>query len=173
MKNEDVKRNPIDLRVSGNGENYLDGNAARVLEDYVQTAEPIRIPREHEIRRYEVEPDYEKGLRPRVGRAVDLFFAAVLCVAIMVTLYICINYLQIQSDIVQLEKQVSSLEKNISLVESENVALERMINAESCNLDQVYNIAVGTLGMVYPNNNEVHFYQNEGSSYYIDYSEVR
>ncbi len=164
MKNEEVlKRNIPD--------SFEDGNAVRVTEDYSYlSAEPIRIPREHEIKRYEPEPETEKVLRPRVGRAVDLFFAAVLTVAIVLTLYICINYLQIQSDIVQLEKKISSIENNISVAENENNALERVVNSRYCDLDYVYNVAVGVLGMVYPDKNEVRFYRNSGTSYYRDYS---
>ncbi len=149
---------------------FEDGSAARVIDSRNAVSEPIRIPREHEIRRYEVEPGYEGRVKPRVGRAIDMFFAAVLAVAIMVTLYICINYLQIQSDIVQLEKQISTLENAISATENENNALEASMNSKAYNMDYVYDVAVGVLGMVYPNNNEVHLYEKEGSSYYRDFS---
>lgn len=154
------------------GLGFEDGSAARVIETYAPAKEPIRIPREHEIKRYEPEPEYEVRRALGIGRAVDLFFAAVLMVAIMVTLYVCINYLQIQSDIVQLEKQISVLEDAISVTENENKALEASINVMGSDLDYVYNVAVGVLGMVYPNKNEVHFYTNQQSSYYRDYAAV-
>ncbi len=170
MKNEEFTKNN-NIEIPNVVKGYEDGSAARVIEEAgFYSTEPIRIPREHEIKRYEVEPEYEQSLQPRTGRTVDLFFAAVLAIAIMVTLYICINYLQIRSDIVKLEKQISSIEKNISTVEKENIALERTVNSEGCDLDYVYNIAVGVLGMVYPDNNEVLYYQNNGSSYYRDYA---
>ncbi len=170
MKNEETEKNNR-IEIPNVGKGFENGSAARVLEEAgFYSTEPIRIPREHEIKRYEPEPEYEQGIQTKNGRAVDLFFAAVLAIAIMVTLYICINYLQIRSDIVKLEKQISSIEQNISTVEKENNALERAVNSESYDLDYVYNIAVGVLGMVYPNNNEVLYYQNDGSSYYRDYA---
>ncbi|MCR5584749.1 MAG: septum formation initiator family protein [Lachnospiraceae bacterium] len=170
MKNDELKKNNVNLNTETYSVPFEDGSAARVLEEYSVQTEPVRIPREHEIKRYEPEPGYEGRVKPGVGRAVDLFFAGVLAVAIMVTLYICINYLQIQSDIVQLEKQITSLDNAISATESENNALESSLNTVSYDLDYVYDVAVGALGMVYPNKNEIHFYENEGSSYYRDYS---
>ena len=173
MKNEEMRNKDIDIRVGSDLESYFDGNAARVLNEAKTATEPVRIPREHEIRRYEPEPEYEKTLKPRVGRAVDLFFAAVLTVAIMVTLYICINYLQIQSDIVQLEGEITALENQISSAEKENDALESVMDSESYDLEEIYETAVSVLGMVYPNKNEVFRYSSEGSSYYRDFSSVK
>ena len=37
-------------------------------------------------------------------------------------------------------------------------------------LDYVYRTAVGVLGMVYPNANEVYSYTAQGSSYYLQYN---
>lgn len=168
MKNDEFRK--VNVNNVNSAYPFEDGSAARVLEEYHAAQEPVRIPREHEIKRFEPEPEYEGRVKPGVGRAVDLFFAGVLAVAIMVTLYICINYLQIQSDIVQLEKQITSLDNEISAAVSENNALEASLNTVNYDMDYVYNVAVGALGMVYPNKNETYFYQNEGSSYYRDYS---
>ena len=168
MKNDDRAVTSI-TELLDNYKNFEDGNAARDIDNLAYNKpEPVRIPREHEIRRYEPEPDQAANSNPR--RRSDIVTALVLALAILVTCLACFNYLQTRADIVKLEKQISSIENSIAMDDMEIVALERLINSKSTDLDHIYNVAVGVLGMVYPNNNEIHFYQSEGGSYYRDFS---
>ena len=75
-------------------------------------------------------------------------------------------------DIVQLNKAIVTLENQIDGIEKENNALEADLETEMYDLEYVYDIAVGVLGMVYPNNNEVIYYNNESEGYFRQYQDI-
>ena len=56
--------------------------------------------------------------------------------------------------------------------EKENNALEAVLENEKYDLETVYQMAVGVLGMVYPNNNEVIYYNNESEGYFRQYQDI-
>lgn len=150
-----------------------------------------------EQRKYRMETEYEVGSavrrlnreehieqRPRlvehptperklsVGLGIDAISMLLLMGAIVATLFVCVNYLKVQSDIVQLNKAITGLENEIEQVKKENNALEATMDTEMYDLEYVYNIAVGVLGMVYPNNNEIVYYDNEAKGYFRQYQDI-
>lgn len=142
---------------------YENGSAARKLQ-------PQRMP--EEVRRPRPVEQPEEQPKVRIGQGIDLISALLLMGAIVATLFVCVNYLKVQSDVVQLNKSISSLEKEISGLEKENDALAAVLENEKYDLETVYQMAVGVLGMVYPNNNEVIFYNNESEGYYRQYQDI-
>ena len=143
------------------GYEYEMGSAARKL----QPVEHI----EHGPRLVE-QPQVEQKLG--VGLGIDAISMVLLMGAIVATLVVCVNYLKVQAEIVQLNKAIVSLEKQISDVEKENNALSANMDTEMYDLEYVYDIAVGVLGMVYPNNNEVIYYDNESDGYFRQYQDI-
>ena len=168
MKNDDLRENKQNTATVK--KYFEDGNTIRVYEEEVRgnavKAEPNVVP-------YEVTGDIVTKARPEIGTIVDFFSAAVLAIAILVTLYMCINYLQIRADIVQLEKEISTLESDISEINKENNAMESALLATAVDYDYVFETATKELGMVFPTDNEVVFYVSEGGSYYRDYASVK
>ena len=108
----------------------------------------------------------------KIGQGIDLLSALLLISAIVATLFVCVNYLKVQSDVIQLNKSITALEKEITGLEKENNALEAVLENERYDLETVYQMAVGVLGMVYPNNNEVIYYNNESEGYYRQYQDI-
>lgn len=47
-----------------------------------------------------------------------------------------------------------------------------MLTTADCDLEYIYQMAVGVLGMVYPNNNEVVYYENGATGYYRQYQDI-
>ena len=147
--------------------NYVYGNTARKLNPRRQ------IPQEEINQPYLVEqPETEKRHAPKVGHGIDLISMLLLVTAMITTLYICIEYLQVQSDIVQLNKAISSLNSRITALDKENDALEAVLKTAECDLEYIYQIAVGTLGMVYPNHNEIIYYENNENGYFRQYQDI-
>lgn len=140
---------------------YTSGSAARKLQP--QWEERPRVIQEQE-------PEIQR--KPRVGHGIDAISMLLLMMAIVATLVLCVNYLKVQSDVIQLNKSVSSLENKITSIKKENDALEASLENQIVDLEYVYEIAVGTLGMVYPNNNEVIYYNNESEGYYRQYQDI-
>ena len=145
-------------------EYMIDGTAARQLQvvpDYEREQEQtLRPVREERPRR-----------APKVSHGID-FVSMILLVATMaITLYMCYNYLQVQGNIVQLERDVANLEQELDIVLAENAAAEDGLNS-LVNWDEVYRVAVGELGMVYPNNNEVITYRATENGHVIQYKDI-
>lgn len=143
--------------------NYENGSAVRKLEPQWEQEE-VRRPRK--VEQPEVQP------KVKIGQGIDLISALFLMCAIVATLFVCVNYLKVQSDVVQLNKSISGLEKQITGLEKENDALAAVLENEKYDLETVYQMAVGVLGMVYPNNNEVIYYDNNSEGYFRQYQDI-
>lgn len=142
----------------------VDGTAARQLQvvpDYER--EQVQI----------VQPKItEKTKRaPKVSHGIDFLSMTLLVAAMAITLYLCYNYLQVQGNIVQLERDMLVLEQQINTVTAENAALEDGLDGQ-VNWDEVYLTAVGELGMVYPNQNEVITYKSTDNGHVIQYQDI-
>lgn len=142
---------------------YETGSAARKLQPQWEQDE-VRRPRR--VEQPEVQP------KVKVGQGIDLISALLLMCAIVATLFVCVNYLKVQSDVVQLNKSISSLEKEITSLEKENDALAAVLENEKYDPETIYQMAVGVLGMVHPNNNEIITYNNESEGYYRQYQDI-
>ncbi len=144
-------------------------NGSAVLKTAPQRVER---PSKSHIRTFVPDKDVEAKVKPRVGRGIDFISMVFLATAIVATLYICITYLQLQADIVQLDKQIGALEATLDDAARENEAFELSLDATAPDLEYIYNTAVGSLGMVYPNNNEVIFYSSGDEGYYRQYGDI-
>jgi len=142
---------------------YENGSAVRKMEPQWEQEE-VRRPRK--VEQPELQP------KVKIGQGIDLLSALFLMGAIVATLFVCVNYLKVQSDVVQLNKAISGLEKEITGLEKENDALAAVLENEKYDLETVYQMAVGTLGMVYPNHNEVIYYNNESKGYFRQYQDI-
>jgi len=142
---------------------YENGSAARQIQPQWEQEE-VRRPRR--VEQPEIQP------KVKIGQGIDLISAMFLMCAIVATLFVCVNYLKVQSDVVQLNKSISGLEKEITGLEKENDALAAVLESEKYDLETVYRMAVGVLGMVYPNNNEIIYYNNESEGYFRQYQDI-
>ncbi len=142
----------------------VDGTAARQLQvvpDYERQQEQVSRPKVVEMPKK----------APRLSHGIDLLSMSLLVTAMVITLYLCYNYLQVQGNIVQLERDVLMLEQEFDTVVAENAALEDTLSSP-VNWDEVYLTAVGEFGMVYPNKNEVITYQSTEKGHVIQYQDI-
>ena len=138
---------------------YIQGNTVRKLQpDRV----PERLPsggRREQVRvSHAVRRNQEKALQ------MDLPFVIMLTIAAICTLYLCVNYLHVQSSITARINHIEELESEIEVMKSENDALETSINTY-VDLDHVYEVATKDLGMVYANKDQVILYNKSESEY--------
>ncbi len=134
-------------------------------------------------RKLQVLPDYEREQvsRPRVverpvkapgvSHGIDFISMVLLAAAMVITLYICYNYLKVQGNIVQFERDIATLSGQLDTLIAENTALEDGLN-EEIDWENVYLTAIGELGMVYPNHNEIITYQPTENGYVIQYKDI-
>lgn len=145
---------------------YIYDNTARVLE-------PVEQPSER--REWQQEP--EKHVRPRTRRrrhplqGLDLFSFLVLTAAMGLTLYTCIDYLWVQSQITTTKNEIVSLENQIMDLQNENVAAEESIDS-SLNLEEIYKTATKELGMVEATKGQVFTYDSTKSDMVKQYADI-
>ncbi len=159
-----------------NQSSYVLGSNARKLNavperdyDVYRRPQPqVVTPPERRVKR---QPELKPSKQPHVGRGIDFLSMLMLSVAMIITLYVCFNYLKAQSDAIQLDKQIVSLENQISDLKDMNDATEMLIN-QAIDLDEVYRIAVGELGMVHPNQNAVITYDGNESGFTRQYEDI-
>lgn len=147
-----------------NRTSYINGNAALKYNN----APDIRREREQ----YEVtSPKPRQRRRPRELQSLSLGSLFMLTVAIVATLYICVEYLQLQYKANHMEKTIISMEETLSEMKDINKATYDSINLVY-DLDYVYRVAVEEYGMVYPNNNTVITYNSNSAGYVRQYRDI-
>ena len=139
---------------------YVNGTAARQLE----------MPERPQVRR---EQSHAVTTRRNQEKALpmDLPFVIMLTIAAICTLYLCVNYLQLQSNVAARLNNIEALEKSIETLNADNDALETRINT-SVDLDYVYKVATEELGMVYANKKQVRLYNRTESEYVRQYEDI-
>lgn len=129
--------------------NYTNGNLAHNLNAY---------PSEERRKRPSYEPQRRSRQKEVKEMGISLGSLMVLSIAIVVTLYVCTNYLKQYASVKTMEDKVFVLEQQLKeKVDKNNYNLE-LINSK-LDYEHIYNMAVAELGMVYPNNNKVINYQ--------------
>lgn len=143
---------------------YVDGNTVRKLN-----AAPERR-REEQI--YETPaPSRKKHKQTVAFSGINLASLMVLTVATAISVFVCVEYLQLQMKVSSMEKSIVSMEKNLITLTNENDAAYASIDTQ-IDLDYIYQVAVSELGMVYPNNNEVITYESNDVGYVRQYEDI-
>ncbi|HHT97046.1 MAG TPA: hypothetical protein GXZ90_04030 [Clostridiales bacterium] len=153
------ERNIYNTRTS-----YIEGNVAHQLN-----MNPERIRREQPSHI----PDQRRRTRQKEVKEIGISFKSllVLTMAIVATLYVCTGYLKQHSDVKAMENNIFRLEEELNhLVNKNNYNIEK-INTK-LDLNNIYEIAVGELGMVFPNNNETITYNRKEKDIVIQYKEI-
>lgn len=137
----------------------------------VRKPEPERTPgqqpkeREHRKVSYKVRRNQEKALQ------MNLPYLAALMIASCCTLFICINYIHVQSVMTRRMDNIKKLEQELDALKSENDTTQTRINT-SVDLDYVYKVATEELGMVYAGKNQVRLYHQTESEYVRQYEDI-
>ncbi|MBR5731936.1 MAG: hypothetical protein IKX80_00670 [Lachnospiraceae bacterium] len=163
--------------------NAFNGNAARQLavvpdeyeedEELMFEAEPEYEQPEREERsrrnaRPERRPEYEQQKAPktkvRYRVKIGLLPVMVFAVAIAALLSSAFGYLEVQSKINQADKQIRIAQTKLADVEALNASLSSALDTE-IDRNYIYTVAVARLGMVYPDKNQVVYYEPAEEGY--------
>lgn len=159
-----MEANKKRYQYDGYGTSYVEGNTVRKLRvapDIRREEEEYQVPQ----RRRQVQA------QPKALSGISFASLLVLTVAIIATVYVCVDYLMLQHQVSQMDKKIVSMEKDLTKLTHENDATLEAINT-AYNLDYVYKVAVEDLGMVYPNNNKVITYKSEDTDYVRQYEDI-
>ncbi|MDF2541796.1 MAG: putative rane protein [Herbinix sp.] len=152
-----------------NRTSYIDGNTVRKLNSVPQRQ---RTEQQQPVRRtQEQQPAKRRQEQPKTLSGIDFASLLVLSLAIIITVYACVEYLKAQTELSKMEKDIVSLEASLIVMSHENDALYEQINT-AYDMAYVYDKAVNELGMVYPNHNTVITYEKTENNYTRQYKDV-
>lgn len=132
---------------------YVHGNVVRKEAASVSTQNRIQSETQQRTR-----ANRKHTVRMNKGYVVFLAVAAV------VTLFACVQYLQLQSEITERSQYITSLQRELSDVKEENTTRYNVI-MNSMNLQEIRDVAMNEFGMTYVEAGQVVKYESsEGSS---------
>lgn len=137
--------------VRGNGRFYVYGNTALELQRQL-VEEPAKKPS------VEVQKNREKAHHMNAGYM--LFLGA----ALVASAYILVNYLQMQAELTSLTKSVAAKTSTLIDMRADNEEEYNRI-IRSIDLEEIKRVAMGVLGMVYANEDQIVVYESEQYDY--------
>lgn len=163
MSNQTGRRASAQNTLLRNTSTYQYGNTARQFQVVPNPYEKSEVDK----------PRLSNSARKNREKALNMNFGYVvfLAVAAIVTLFVCISYLNLQAEMTQKVKNISSLEKEVADLRSDNDETYNRIN-NATDLDYIKKVAMEDLGMVYASEKQVVLYNNEESDYVRQYSDI-
>ena len=140
-----------------------DGNAARQLEPIPQRQQRKK---KQQTRRQRTVQQVKVKSKLRNPFSVFLFG-----MAIVATIYICVQYVQLQTEVMVRLKSINAYEVELSNIVAQNNELEASIN-NYMDLQYIYQVATEELGMTYPKKGQVLEYENTSAEYVRQYGEI-
>lgn len=138
---------------------YIHGNVVRKEQN---VAVPAQQPKEVSQR---VQKNRSKALHMNKG------YVAFLAVAAVVVLFACVQYLQLQSEITKRSKNITSLQQELQDAREANTTKYSVI-MNSMNLEEVRDIAMNELGMVYATEDQIITYKSPTSNAVTQYATI-
>lgn len=139
---------------------YVQGNVVR--KEYVTVPKQEQQPKEVSQR---VRSNRSKALHMNKG------YVLFLAVAAIVTLFACVQYLQLQSEITNRSKMITSLQRELADAKESNTTKYNAI-MNSMNLEEIRDIAMNELGMVYASDDQIVTYQSPTSNAMMQYEGI-
>lgn len=140
---------------------------------YGNTVRKLQVAPKTYVTTKEDKPRLSNNTRKNREKALNMNFGYVmfLAVAVIVTLMVCIFFLNLQTEMTQKIKSISSLEKEVADLRSDNDETYNRIT-NSIDLEHIKEVALNEIGMVYASKDQVVLYDNEESDYVRQYSDI-
>ena len=142
---------------------YVDGNTVRKVQPlYVPDGERVRTPKR-----------LSNTARKNRDKAANMNpgYILFLTMAMVITGYFCIQYLQLQSDITSRVKNISILESRYNELKTENDETESRIKG-SVGIETIKKQAMDELGMQYAKEDQIVTYMSEEGDYVRQYIDI-
>ncbi|MCR5324668.1 MAG: hypothetical protein K6E85_15535 [Lachnospiraceae bacterium] len=164
------------------------GSAARktdALDDYIDNYEDDEEeyenlemgeadyiePSQHYEKHPEVKNSQEPKIKVRRKADIDIFYMAVMVLALVILLASAFKMLETKSDLTQADKKIAIAKNELADVTALNDSLKATLDTQ-LDRNYIYSVAVGKLGMVYPNNNKVLYYESADFGYVRQFSTI-
>ena len=145
------------------GQMYVHGNVVTkpAYEPERRVEEPVREERVSS----QVRENRRSALR------MNLSYVMFLALAAMLALVVCVKYVQLQSKLDSRSKNITSLQQELTSLKEENNTRYNSV-MDAVNLDEIREVAQGTLGMAYPSTDQVIEYNSPSADYVKQYEDI-
>lgn len=139
---------------------YVHGNVA-----HKEYAMPVKREEKQKEVSHQVKRNRSKAMHMNRGYVMFLAVAAV------ITLFACVKYLQLQSELTNRSANITYLQQQLADAKEENTTRYNAI-MNSMNLEEIRDIAMNEFGMVYASEDQIVKYQNPTNNAVIQYSNI-
>ena len=142
---------------------YVEGTAVRKL-----ATEPTR-----KRSRQRLVPEVSRAARANRQKAMQMSLRYVLFLAVtaVATLFLCVNFVQLKAQLTTQTETVARKEAELSVLKADNDAFYNNVVA-SADLEYIKEVAINELGMKYPNEGQIIYFDTAGNSYVRQYQDV-
>ena len=140
-----------------------DGSAARQLEPVSHQRQRNKTQQMHRSKRAQ-----QVKVKSRLRNPFSVFLFGV---AITATIYICVQYVQLQTEVLVRLENINQYEMELKNMIAQNNELEASIN-NYMDLQYIYQVATEELGMTYPKKGQISEYENSSAEYVRQYEEI-
>lgn len=162
-----------DRGYDGNGA-YVDGNTVRRYETVPREA-PRRDPRREQEERREQERKRQarRAAKANQQRAMQMSpgYILFLSAALILTVGVCVIFLKLQAEVHHNMKQIATLESQVLELKTDNDAALKKIEG-SVDLETVRDIAINQMGMRYPTQEQIIYFQVDEDDYMNQYQDI-
>ena len=152
---------------------YTDRNGAYIEGNTVRKLNPV--PRREQEEREEQQRTKRADRTTRANRQRALMmgpgYLLFLTLAVVMTVGICALYVHLQSGINSKMKHIASLESEIMELRMDNDAAMKRVET-SVNLDDIREQAMNVLGMVYPSQDQIIYFEVNIDDYMNQYQDI-
>ena len=141
----------------------------RVFYSTESTARKLNSLPEYDIRRKE-----KKKLQPgKVKHLSVMSFTSLLFLgtAVIVSVLLCINYLNVQAEITETKSGIKFLEEDVDVLKTQNDSVEYEVKSY-VDVNYIIQTAKNELGMVQAGNSQVVFYESTPGEFMNQYKDV-
>jgi cell division protein FtsL len=150
---------------------YIDGSTVKKRE-YAEAAPQRKRQEAEQPVRKKKSVTYEKAaIKAEKSLAFDFKYAAFVSVMVMIMAAACVNMLHMQGLVDKQQRHIRNLQSQIQTVEEDNAAYEVSLD-NMYTLEQIYDIAVNQLGMVYAQKGQIVYYDSANEDYVNQYQDV-
>ena len=115
--------------------------------------------------------DRSKKTRKRRNGALSAGYVLVLTAVCVVTLLLCVHYLQLRSRIIHQNETIAAMESTLNQLRAENDAYAESAQA-SLDMEAVKERALNELGLHYASESQIRYYNADDESYVRQYENV-
>ena len=168
---------------------FEDGNTVRLLDIFDDPA-PVRTktaPAPRTRSREEMRDHMRAKMRARTrakaranawggqtrahARTMSAGYVVALTAVCIFTLFLCIHYLQLRSQVIHQNELIAATETTLSRLKADNDAYEHKALA-SLNMEDVKDTALNKLGLHYATESQIRYYNADDESYVRQYEKI-